>query len=794
MSGPDAPTLGSVASEVRALLAPLGNLDLDRFTIVGNYLRYDETTRSTLKDFRQQVLAAYRARGHEPRNFLVWGAPGSGKSYLVQQIAASLAEAVTYRELNLAQLDEAAFRDGLRSAAAIDGPVLCLIDEADAKPDATWPYETMLPFLEPPAPRPHAVCYCLAGSGGRSLADLKAAIRARPKGPDLLSRIPADHEYVVPSLGVGDKILVATVQLWLAARTEGHDLREIEKLALYYVATHPVFASARQLRSLAAHSAQRISPGEDRLRFDDLFGAGDPENKRFWESAAVVRDDLAGAFVHVAPGSLGGPTPSAAAGPARSAALADLDPGRIVVLPFTNISPDASDEYFADGMTEELIEKLAHVSGLRVIARTTTMHYKNSHETALEIGRGLKVGSVLECSIRRAGPRLRITAQLIDTQTEEHRWAARYDRQLDDIFAIQDDIATQIADALARHVPTIAGKLRPEFAPRPPDTRDLEAYARFLQAQKLWGEKASETSVRHALRLFEEASERDPTFARALVGSAECLLWLITEGAEPVGRTTRVARERIERALALDDRLAEAHSAMAGLLLGEDETAASEREARLAIELNPSAADAYRWLGQIEAGEGRIDSTARLLEEAYRLDPLDVNVIAFLGRAYSYAGRDAEAFAFWERTQPLVPFRTIAHRTEYYLGHGELEQAGEGILELERLRPGSAWTHVYRGIYEAKRGHREEALRSIERIRERQKAGDGTPFFMGFIRYALGDLDGFVATLEESFRLHQLPLLELLYSSLFTEARKDPRIIDLIRRQQALHPGSTGSP
>jgi TolB-like protein/tetratricopeptide (TPR) repeat protein len=787
MSG--APSLADdpIAAQADALLRSLDTIDLERYTIVGDYIRFDEPTRGSLKEFRQRIVQAYQGPGVDPRNFLIWGAPGSGKSFLVHEVANELGDALQYRELNLAQLDQEGFRAGLNALERAGAPVLCLIDEVDSKPKEPWPYEMLLPYLEPPTPRSHRFCFCLAGSGGRDVGEMKAMMAARPKGRDLLSRVAAGNEFIVPSLGVGDKILVSTVQLLLSARAEGHEVREIEKLALYYVAVNPAFASARQLRSLASQSGQRIPPGEDRVKYDHLFNPGDPENKEFWVRAKAAGDRLASSYIHVVPGARQRAPASASPATPSSAPRPPAGEDRVVVLPFTNISPDPADEFFADGMTEELIERLAHVSGIKVIARTTSMHYKGRRETALEIGRTLNVGKVVECSVRKAGNRIRVTAQLIDTVTEEHLWASRYDRQFDDIFAIQDDIAGQIASSLADHVVPRAGADRPSYRRGSPDTADLEAYTDFLHGQKLFGEKSSEATIRRALELFESAVRRDPSFARARVGVAEALLWLNSEGALPLASAYPRARAELERARELNPQLAEAHSALAGLLLGEDDMAGAEREARRAIELNPSLCEPYRWLAQIEAGVGRIEETVRLLENAHQLDPVNVNIIAFLGRAYMYAGREADALAFWERTRPLIPFRTNAHLTEYYLGHAKFDEAAATVRELERLRPDSMWTLTYRGMLEARTGHPELAREAIERLENRAEGGEVTVFLAGFIRYALGDLDGFVANLEEAFQQHALPLLELRYSPMFVAGRSDPRVLDLLRRQLEYH-------
>ncbi|MGP8067538.1 MAG: adenylate/guanylate cyclase domain-containing protein [Thermoplasmata archaeon] len=468
-------------------------------------------------------------------------------------------------------------------------------------------------------------------------------------------------------------------------------------------------------------------------------------------------------------------------GPATTVGVpVPLEKSRIAVLPFVNISPDPADEYFADGMTEELIQKLARVSGLRVVARTTAMTYKNSHATALEIGRALHVGTVVECSVRKAGNRIRITAQLIDARSEEHLWASRYDRELDDIFAIQDDISGQITSAISARL-SAGGVPRPlSVAHVQQDTQDITAYTHFLHGLKLFGEKGSEATIREALSQFQKAVDRDPGFARARVGVAEATLWLGAEGALPLQESVERCRTELAKALDQNDALAEAHSVLAGLLVGEDDPAGAEREARRAMELNPSLSDPYRWLAQLAAGDGRIDETVRLLEAAQQINPVDVNIIAFLGRAYVYAGRETDALAHWERTKALIPFRTNSHLAEYYLGLGNYAKVQEILLEMERLRPDSVWTETFRGILAARLGDTKGARRSLERLDARVRSGELPAFFSGFIHFALGEQDAFVACMQEASREHSLPLLELRYSRFYQPARSDPRIQELL--------------
>jgi adenylate cyclase len=459
---------------------------------------------------------------------------------------------------------------------------------------------------------------------------------------------------------------------------------------------------------------------------------------------------------------------------------------RLAVLPFASMSPDANDDYFADGLTEELITQTSRIPTLRVVARTSVLRYKGSTKSLREVGQDLGVRLALEGSVRKAGNRVRITVKLADTGSEEHLWSSTYDRPLDDIFAIQDDIAGRIALSISDHVARRHSGTLPAFVPGGAETHDMEAYASFLHGRKLLSEKASGETIQRALTFFEFAVHRDPQFARARVGFAEALLWLGGEGEVPLVESVRRSREELATALGQNERLAEAHSVLSGLQLGDDELEASEREARRAIELNPSLADPYRWLAQIAAGDGKIDETIRLLEAAQRLDPVDVNIVAFLGRAYAYAGRDADALAHWERTKPLAPYRTNAHQAEYYLGIADYARAEESVRELERLRPDNVWTVMYRGILTARMGDPAGARSAIARLERRGQSGELTAFFVGFVHFALGEDEAFAACIEESFRLHALPLMELMYSRLYEPARTNPRILEVLRKQAEL--------
>ncbi len=286
-----------VASEARSFIGRLDLVVLSRYRVIGDYTRYEETVRNKLRDVRYKIAAGFDRPSRKRENHLVWAAPGSGKTYFVQQVAASLPPTVRYEECNLAKCSRQEFLSGLAQLDAESKPCLCLIDEVDAKPDEAWPCEVLLPYLDASADRATQFVFVLAGSSGFSLAELKKQIASRPKGPDLLTRIPAGNEFEIPPMDLGDRVLVVLSQFRQAGREVGREVKEVEKLSLYYVALNSRLANARQLHELAVRAIERLPTSEDRVKYDHLFGAGDPENKAFWMQSLPATGELANRFV-----------------------------------------------------------------------------------------------------------------------------------------------------------------------------------------------------------------------------------------------------------------------------------------------------------------------------------------------------------------------------------------------------------------------------------------------------------------------------------------------------------------
>ena len=300
------------AQELVSLLERTSEIELSKYRVVGSYTRYDEKTRNALKDLKQKIVGGLQSSTvskHE--NYLIWARPGSGKTFFVNQVTETLAHPmpkgetqrssernggnVEYVQLNLAEVDESEARSILSTAEKSDKPHLLFIDEVDGKSSKSWPYETLLPYLDSSSVTPRV--FVLAGSFGDGIAEMKSLMASRPKGADLISRVPDANQFGIPSMTLGDKILVTLASLRLAGRDAGRDIAEVEKLALYYVATNDGLDSARQLREFALRCLERMPPEEDRLKFDHLFAPGDQANKEFWLGARTAAPQLIDSYL-----------------------------------------------------------------------------------------------------------------------------------------------------------------------------------------------------------------------------------------------------------------------------------------------------------------------------------------------------------------------------------------------------------------------------------------------------------------------------------------------------------------
>jgi TolB-like protein/Flp pilus assembly protein TadD len=438
---------------------------------------------------------------------------------------------------------------------------------------------------------------------------------------------------------------------------------------------------------------------------------------------------------------------------------------RLAVLPFANISPDLKDGYFADGLTEELITVLSQLPELRVISRTSVMQYRASNKAVSQIGAELGVSLIIEGSVRKAGNRLRITAQLIDVGSEGHLWAKTYDRELDDIFAIQIDVASKVAGSLAQGV---LGK-EPKR-----ETPDVEAYLSYLRAIQLLHED-TEASLREAVRLFHRAIERDPTFARAYAGLARAWDGLVMVGSEDWEIVSEQAEPAARKALDLATDSAEAHVALAevhGLL---DRFEESIVEAERAIEINPNLSDAYETLGRQQSALGDLHQGLVAFRRAHELDPLAVRTAVLLAWVAQLVGRGGDALEILERMDRLNPSdpRICDGLAEYYRLKGEFSKAREVLDAGLKLNPDDGSLRIDLGVLYAVTGRRGEAERVL-RETANLSSDIGRLNATLFIRAALGDLDEAFEALTPLAELHAWPFLIAVLPT-FEPLRKDPR-------------------
>jgi serine/threonine-protein kinase len=341
----------------------------------------------------------------------------------------------------------------------------------------------------------------------------------------------------------------------------------------------------------------------------------------------------------------------------------------IAVLPFSNLSADPENEYFADGMTEEIISALVKVEGLQVASRTSSFAFKGKVLDVREIGEKLGVGTVLEGSVRKAGNRIRIVAQLINVENGYHLWSETYDRRLEDVFAIQDEISRAIVEALK-------GQLVPAAELVVPVTENLEAYTLYLKGQ-FFRSKFTEPDLRKAQEQYAQALQQDPRYAKAHAGIADSWMNLADDWLAPTEAYPR-ARKAAERAIELDPSLAEARTAL-GKILGwyEWDFAGAERELRQALAEQPNYADAHFGLGSVLPALGRTGEAVEAMRRALAQDPLSALYSRWLARMLVFAGAFDEAIEVTQRTLDLDRnySRAYLDMGNAYLAQGRADKA-----------------------------------------------------------------------------------------------------------------------
>jgi TolB-like protein/class 3 adenylate cyclase/Flp pilus assembly protein TadD len=314
---------------------------------------------------------------------------------------------------------------------------------------------------------------------------------------------------------------------------------------------------------------------------------------------------------------------------------------RIAILPFASFSLDPNDAFFADGVTDEIISAVAGISGLNVISRTSVVGYKGTAKKVEEIGKELKVGSILEGTFKKAGNRIRVTTQLIDAAQDKHLWAQNYDRNLDDVFEVQSDVAKQVAEALRVRI------LSPELERiEKKPTESTAAYTLYLRGRSIWNRRGLE-DMKKAMEYFELAVKEDPGFALGYVGQADCAVLLASNSGIDRKENLAKAKAMAGKVLRLDPALAEAHATLGFACINEYDFRGAEEEFKKAIEQKPSYATAHQWYSMLLRLELRSDEALKEIEKAAELDPLSGIIIYNLGSCYTGRrdfGKAAEKF------------------------------------------------------------------------------------------------------------------------------------------------------
>ena len=468
-------------------------------------------------------------------------------------------------------------------------------------------------------------------------------------------------------------------------------------------------------------------------------------------------------------------------GPGTSAVVTSRpDVPSIAVLPFTNMSADPEQEYFCDGLAEELIDALARLKGLRVVARTSAFQFKGQAQDLREVGGRLKVQTVVEGSVRKSGSRLRINAQLINAEDGYHLWSERYDRELDDIFLVQEEMASAIVEELK--VQLLSGG-NGQLVRRPTD--NVEAYNLYLRGRHCLN-KRTEEMLNKGISLFEEAIERDSNFAGAYAGLADglTLLGAAGYGMSHVDVLSR-ARSAAQKAIDLDDQLAEAHEALGFLRFRFDwDWTDAEKLLRRAVELNSGSASAHHRLALTLIAQGRRDAAVASISRAVELDPLSPVYNTAKGRVLSLARGYDEAFIQFRQTVELDPNFAQVH-FDFGMAYAQRRRFDEAIAEFEKGLTFSGrralMVSVLGNIYGVA-GRRSDAQAVLDELRDLSQQQEVPALYFAFVHVGLGAVDEAIDALEHAYEERTGVMVYLKVEPMWDPLRSDPRFQALLRR------------
>jgi TolB-like protein/DNA-binding winged helix-turn-helix (wHTH) protein/Flp pilus assembly protein TadD len=450
----------------------------------------------------------------------------------------------------------------------------------------------------------------------------------------------------------------------------------------------------------------------------------------------------------------------------------------IAVLPLQNLSNNSAEDYFADGMTDELTTDLAQFGSLRVISRTSAMHYKGASKTAPEIGRELGVDTLIEGTVQRVGDRVRIRVQLIDSASDRHLWARSYDHDLKDVLALQSSAARDIAEE-------VEGKVVPPPANAPLNLHPVkpEAYEAYLKGRYFWN-KRTEDGLKKSIEYFEQAISQDPKFAAAYAGLADSYS-ILGSDVLPARVASAKAHVAASKALELDPAIAEGHAELGLVEFYYDwDWTRSEQEFRRAIELNPNYATAHQWYGYYLAAMGRFPEALEEAGKAQQIDPLSLSINTTLAGRYRDLHQYAQAIDLNRRTLEMDPNFMPAHIAlgATYEDQGNWSHAiseYQQAVAISQNNPialaslGSAYGHL---------GDQAAARKMIARLQEASKHHYVSAFDMATVFAGISDPDTAFHWLEKAYAQRESQMAFLNITRRMDPLRSDPRFADLLRR------------
>jgi len=452
----------------------------------------------------------------------------------------------------------------------------------------------------------------------------------------------------------------------------------------------------------------------------------------------------------------------------------------IAVLPFADMSPQKDQEYFCDGISESIINELTQLSDLKVIARTSAFSFKGQNLDVREIGKKLNVGTVLEGSIQKAGDRVRVTAQLVNTSHGEHLWSEKYDRDMEDIFAIQDEISEAIVSRLK---PKLLGKEKERLAKR--QTVDFETYSLYLKGRWFLNKMSGE-GVQTAIECFTQVVEKAPDYAPAYAGLADAYIVLPFYASFAPKQVFPLAQEAALKALAIDEDLAESHAALAHIkTYYEWDWDGAEREFNRAIQLNPGLAGAHRLYAVGLAWQARFGEALKEIQMALELDPLSLVANIILAEILIFDRRYDEAIMALKKAIKMDPNYPSNHA---YLGFAYLQKAQheDAMAEFEKERDilgrENPIVEVLTGSACALMGKRNEARGVLQRLMERSQQQYIPPCFPARIHFALGEYDQAFEWLDRAYEERDPFLCYLKADPFFDIVRSDPRYIAVLKK------------